>query len=128
MPAHGALRELERAAQLPHRQLVAVEQQEEPAPGGVGERREAVEEGAGLYHPYIRMKGCLLVARRQGAGSRSAVPGRVQRSDRESELRGVIGIRTVVTLEVVLEGGATTASAHSRARCSGARCDQSSGT
>ena len=57
MPAHGALRQLERDAQLTDGELVPVEQQEQPTPGGVGERREAVEDGAGLYHPYIRMKG-----------------------------------------------------------------------
>ena len=57
VPAHGALRELERDAQLTHGELVPVEQQEQPTPGRIGERREAIEDGAGLYHPYIRMKG-----------------------------------------------------------------------
>jgi hypothetical protein len=57
VPAHGALWKLHCGAQLADGQLVPVEQQQQPAPGGVGKRREAVEEGAGLYHPCIRMEG-----------------------------------------------------------------------
>jgi hypothetical protein len=46
VPAHGALRQLQRRAQLAHGELVPVEQQQQPAPGGVGERAEAVEDWA----------------------------------------------------------------------------------
>jgi hypothetical protein len=58
MPAHRRLRELHDAAQLRHGQLVPIEQQQNPAAGRVGQRREMIEDGRGAaIHPYNRMKG-----------------------------------------------------------------------
>ena len=47
VPADGGLRQLHDGAQLGDRQLVAVEQQQQAAARGVGERREVVEDGRG---------------------------------------------------------------------------------
>ncbi len=55
MPAHRALRELERRAQLTDRQLLPLQGKEEPAPRGVGEGRESVVDGERGCH--IRISG-----------------------------------------------------------------------
>ena len=53
VPADGRLRQLHDAAELGHRQLVPVEQQQHAAPRRVGERGEMVEDGGGA-RPFIR--------------------------------------------------------------------------
>ena len=66
MAAHRALGELESRAQFADREFVPLEDEQEPGTNRVGERGEAIEDRVFL-HPYIRMKGCLLTAPRQGA-------------------------------------------------------------
>ena len=72
--ADRRLRELEDGAQLRHRQLVALEHQQHPAAGRVGQGREVLENRG--IHPYIRMK-CYIRRRRS-----STPPGVRPRSDR----------------------------------------------
>ena len=63
MAADRGLRKLHDPAQLRHRQFVAIEEQQEPAAGGVRQRGEVVEDGgSALTHwqsiyPSIRMEG-----------------------------------------------------------------------
>ena len=67
MPADRGLRELEHIAEPGHAQLVPLEQPEEAEPGRVGERLQALHEGADRggaggqdergSHQSIRMKG-----------------------------------------------------------------------
>jgi hypothetical protein len=71
VPAHRRLRQLHDGAQLGHRQLMALQQEEQPRADGIGEGREAVVEG-GVFHPYIRMKGCSFAAPRQPTPRSSA--------------------------------------------------------
>ena len=51
-------------AQLPDRQLVTVEEEQNAAPRRVGENAEAIEDGVsrrgGHIYPYIRIEGRLL--------------------------------------------------------------------
>ena len=54
VPADGGLRQLQHGAQLRHRQLVPLEQEQHPAPRRVGQRGQVVEDCS--FHPYIRMK------------------------------------------------------------------------
>lgn len=58
----------------------------------------------------------------------SRITDHVHRSRLKSDGRGMMGIFIVVRLELGLAGGAATASAQRRARCSGERDAQSSGT
>ena len=54
--ADRRLRQLEDAAERGHRQLTALEQQQNAAPRRIGERGEAIENGC-AFHPSSRMKG-----------------------------------------------------------------------
>ena len=58
MPAHGGLRELERGLELPDRQLLALQREQDPAPNRVGQRAQAIEDGGGGQgvNPCIRME------------------------------------------------------------------------
>src|SRR5207244_1046376 len=54
---NGGLRELHDAADLAHGELGVLEQQQDPAARGVGERAETIEDYRGASHLYIRIDG-----------------------------------------------------------------------
>ena len=74
MPADGRLRELHDGAELRHRQLAPIEQQQDPAPRGVGQRGQVVEDlRCAAIHPLSRMIGYHEMARAgQGGGAGKA--------------------------------------------------------
>ena len=57
MPADRGLRQLHYDADLAHRELGVLEQQQDPAAGGVGECAETVKDYGWASHQYIRIHG-----------------------------------------------------------------------
>ena len=60
VPADGGLRQLEDRAQLRHRQLVALEEQQHPAARRIRERGQVVEDRAGQHGLSIRKSGYMV--------------------------------------------------------------------
>src|SRR5262249_41495581 len=68
--------QLHDAAELGYSELVAVEQEQEPAAGRIGERRQMVENfRRATVHPLNRMKGYITVRRRGKPGVARCGPG-----------------------------------------------------
>jgi TRAP-type C4-dicarboxylate transport system permease small subunit len=53
VPADGRLRQLEGGLDLTHGELLALQHEQQPAPDGVGERAQAVEDGEGGCHVSV---------------------------------------------------------------------------
>jgi hypothetical protein len=57
MAADGGLGHLKGAAQVRYRELVALQYQQQPAPGGVGQRLQAIENRCTHAKPHILVSG-----------------------------------------------------------------------
>ena len=59
MPAGSGLRQLERGAELRHRQFLAFQQEEQPVAGGIGEGLQpgydCAAQRISVVNPYIRI-------------------------------------------------------------------------